>query len=72
MTILFDPLIFYIKIEILICCYYTFSVELLWYINYDLPCVITFLILMLTLFHKTKKDKEKLLADHKKEYRAVN
>ena len=53
MTILFDPLIFYIKIEILICCYYTFSVELLWYINYDLP-VITFLILMLTLFYKTK------------------
>ena len=33
---------------------------------YDLPCVITFLIHMLTLFYKKKYNKEKLYADHKK------
>ena len=33
---------------------------------YDLPCVITFLIHMLTLFYKTKYIKEKLYADQEK------
>ena len=66
---LLNPLNPKIKIQILICCPYTFSIEVVGRIllkyQLDSSCVIMSLILMTTLFYKTVINyKEKFDVDH--------